>query len=289
MSQLLVSVLITGLFRTFDKCFPSIYENVISKNNCVVFFLIDGVWGPKIIWDFINKYPNMKIGWVLSQESYSSDVSFKAILDMIKNSDRPALQIEKFANALNSPNNNINWIEKGPDFIFKSSGSIIQWYQLWLLWQKVLYYENVNNVKFDQCIKLRTDILIGQPIIVNDEYFIHNNPFIKNIENQLTCSTIDEDCSLELIDKYNNDKIISLAVDIVIIAKRHIFQLMTNMIFHYGLYDDNSYFVFSSETCFKLFCKNNNIKQFMITDKNFPLYTYDINDKDKYLMIILRN
>jgi len=296
----LVAILITGSFRTFDKCLPTIYDNIISKNNSIVFFLIEGVWGPRIIWDNINKF-NINIGWVMSSESYR-DHNFNMIVEMIKNSDRKSLNKESFEKALTQPNNTVNWPSFGPNFIYNTSGSILQWYHLWLIWQRVLIYERDNNVKFDSVIKIRTDCLIGKPIIVptdNNFSLSSINPILKDLDiNNLlsinNChgepnSSNDNKITLDIIDNNINDKIISFGVDIVIMASRNVFKVISNMVFYYGIYDSDCVIPFNSENCFHQFCVNNNIVHYTIIDKNFPLYTKDVNDKDKYIMIILRN
>lgn len=287
-----VALLITGGFRTFDKSLETIYENIISKNDCICFFLVEGVWGPKIIWDNVNKYPGIKIGWLMSAESYR-DKHYNAIVEMTKNSDRDALKREVFERASAQPGNDIDWPNYGPNFIFNTSGSLLQFYQVWRLWQHVTRYERENNMKFTHAVRVRTDLLIGKPLFISDT-FAADNPILREMEknNEFTDAE-DESCeyfdSKRLtMDTYPGDYLITLGVDIVWIAKRNVFQQLTNMVFHYGIWDSGAAYAFNAEGCFHQFCKHNNIRHYYLTEKHFPLYTTNIEDKNKYLMIILR-
>lgn len=46
----------------------------------------------------------------------------------------------------------------------KNSGSMIEYYQAYLAYQQVLHYEQVNSIKYDYIVRLRTDVIYTQPL-----------------------------------------------------------------------------------------------------------------------------
>lgn len=275
------AVLMTGGFRTFDKIFPQVYKNVLSINNCVLFILCE-TDTPTQLFEILNGYPDIKIGAIIHAPSFR-DKQYNAIVQMIESSDRPGLSQTVYARA--SATDGLNWEQIGPGFI-KSSGSIIQYYQVWKLWQHVLEYERTHNMQFTHCMRTRCDITFSQPIYIHDEFVSHNSWYTAH---QLDTSLSRYHHTTHEITHHPNDYVITFCVDLVWIARRRVFDKLSQIIFHYGLWDSGHPFSFNSESTFHEFCTHYNIHHYGITEAHFPLYTHSMEDAEKHIMIIVRS
>jgi hypothetical protein len=282
------AILITGGFRTFDKVFPQIYKHVLAVNNCVLFILCE-TDKPDKLFEILNAYPDLKIGCVLHAPSFR-DKQYQAIETMTFASDRPALTYEILDRAQKT--DKLNWTEKGISFI-KSSGSILQHYQVWKLWQRVLEYERTHNMQFTHCMRTRCDITFNKPIFIHDNFEEHNSWYTEyQISNKLLTSpsnyhhTTHELASVSTTLK--TDYVITFSVDLVWIARRQTFDKLSQIVFHYGLWNSGHTFTFNAETTFHEFCTHYNIHHYGIIEKDFPLYSYSLEDSEKYIMVILR-
>jgi hypothetical protein len=281
------AILLTGGFRTLVQIFPSFYENVLTKNNCVLFIACE-VDDPKRLYEILDAYPHLRIGHILHTPSFR-DAQYHAIERMIETSDRPGLRPEVYERA--KQKDGMDWPNFGPNFI-KSSGSIIQYYQVWRLWPYVLEYEKRNHTKFTYCMRTRCDILFNKPIVLSDT-FTQSNPWYNEYQ---AAKKIDNGPSYyhhttyELVssETRNDDYVITFCVDLVWMAKRDVFTKLSQLVFHYGLWDSGFPFSFNSETTFQEFCGHHNIHHYGITEANFPLYAHTMEDAKNYIMIILR-
>ena len=60
-------------------------------------------------------------------------------------------------------------------------------------------------------------------------------------------------------------------------AKRHIFDRLSQIIFHYGLWDSGKDYTFNSETVFQMYCTKNGIMHIGIQEREWKVY-YPILD-----------
>lgn len=266
------AIILTGSYRSFEKIFPSIYTNLNLDKN--ILFLCFEINNDKELYEYLKLYPNLKIGNILTAPTFRTN-EYSYILDMI--STRPAVTEEVFKRAiLKELNNGVNtyW---SFDYL-RCSGSIIQYYQFWKIWQYVIEYELVNNMKFDNVIRSRSDIFINKPVL-DDMYNIVKSMYDNNLLEPVN-SYYDELTS-EVVQKLGDpmnqeDKVITLGTEQVWIGKRHIFDKLSQIIFHYGLWDSGKEYTFNSETTFHLFCKKNGIMhigiQERVWDVYYPLY-----------------
>jgi hypothetical protein len=262
------AVIITGQHRSFDKILPSLIKNIIEPNKCIVFICLEGTCE---IGDL-----TVNVGGIIIEPTFRN-LEFQAILDMTRNSNRPGLSTEVFERSRKA--DGINWIYS----YVEQSGSILQYYQFWKIWQKVIEYESKHNIKFENIIRTRTDIHISKPINISKVF----EGYIGNLysENKLIQSSKyfdDLDC---IIDK---NTVLTLGEEQVWISKRDNFNLLSQIIFHYGLYDSGFPFAFNSETQFHQFCKHHNLKHIGIKEKDWPMYSSSFEDANKYLFVIAR-
>jgi hypothetical protein len=285
-----VAILMTGGLRTLAQIFPNFHKNVLSVNKYTLFIACE-TDAPDTLFEILHRYPDLTIGAVLHTRSFRDDPHYQAIEHMIETSDRPGLRRDVYKRATDADGSAVNWLEIGPGFI-KSSGSIIQYYQVWKLWQHVLEYERTHtNIKFTHCMRTRCDILFNEPIKVTDQ-FVDSNPWYNayQLKHRIDANpsryhhTTHELTSVPL----QHDYVITFCVDLVWMSRRTTFDKLSQIIFHYGLWDSGHPYAFNSETTFHEFCKNYNIHHYGITETNFPLYAHSAEESRDHIMIIQR-
>jgi hypothetical protein len=286
-----VAILMTGGLRTLSQVFPNFHKNVLSVNKYTLFIACE-TDKPEKLFEVLGAYPDLNLGAVFHTRSFRDDPQYKAIVQMIETSDRPGLSHEVYKRALEVDKGKLNWLEVGPGFI-KSSGSIIQYYQVWKLWQHVLAYERTHpDMKFTHCMRTRCDIIFNEPIRVTDT-FTQSNPWYDTYQAE---HRIDNGSSryhhttneLATVSPQSKDYVITFCVDLVWMARRATFDKLSQIIYHYGLWDSGHPFSFNSETTFHEFCVNHNIHHYGITETNFPLYAHSMEATRNHIMIILR-
>jgi hypothetical protein len=267
------AIIITGQYRSFDNIFESIVKNIIEPNNCIVFICIEGTCK---IQDILNRYPSVKIGNIIVESTFRN-IEFQSILHMIRNSNRPGLSPEVFERSRRA--DGINWQYS----YVEQSGTILQYYQFWRIWQKVLEYERKNSIKFDNVMRTRTDIYLSKPInisIVFDGYIRELYSSQKLVESSKYFD--------DIVDDINHSTVVTLGEEQVWISRRDNFNMLSQLIFHYGLYDSGFPFAFNSETQFHQFCKHHNLKHIGIKEKDWPMYSSSLEQAEKYLFVIAR-
>lgn len=286
-----VAILMTGGLRTLSQIFPNFHKHVLSVNKYTLFVACE-TDTPDKLFEVLGAYPDINLGTVIHTASFRTDPQYQAIERMIETSDRPGLRHEVYARATAADACGTNWIAIGPGFI-KSSGSIIQYYQVWKLWQHVLAYERTHpEVKFTHCMRTRCDIIFNEPIRITDK-FTESNLWYDAYQAQ---HRIDNNASryhhttreLASISPQSNEYVITFCVDLVWMARRTTFDKLSQIIYHYGLWDSGHPYSFNSETTFHEFCVNHNIHHYGITEANFPLYAHSMEETRNHIMIILR-
>jgi len=259
------AVIITGQYRSFDKILPSLIKNIIEPNNCIVFICLEGSCQIEPL--------GITVGGIIVEPTFRNS-EFQAILDMVRNSSRPGLSPEVFERSRQA--DGLNWQYS----YVEQSGTILQYYQFWRIWQKVLEYERQHNMKFENIMRTRTDIYISRPIDIS-------NVFSGYIENLYANNKLVEK-SKYFDDLARSDGVITLGEEQVWISKRENFNILSQLIFHYGLYDSGFPFAFNSETQFHQFCKHHGLKHIGIKEKEWTMYCGSLDEADKYLFVIAR-
>lgn len=124
-----------------------------------------------------------------------------------------------------------------------SSGTVLQYYQLWKAWTMLLEYEAANNMKFDVVVRCRLDSLLTEPLVFSMPQFCSRVPF---------CIT--------------PNRVITFGHEQFWVAPRDVFALLGPMVFTYGTWDSGGLFAFNSESFFAEFCKANHIGHDMFWD-----------------------
>jgi hypothetical protein len=219
-----LAILLTGGLRTLAQIFPNFHKNVLSVNKHTLFIACE-TDTPDKLFEALSRYPDINIGAVIHTPSFRNEPQYQAIERMIETSDRPGLSREVYKRATEADGcGGTNWLAIGPGFI-KSSGSIIQYYQVWKLWQHVLAYERAQpDVKFTHCMRTRCDIIFNEPIRITDA-FNEYNPWYDRYQ---TLRRIDNGSSryhhttheLASVSPQSTEYVITFCVDLVWMARR---------------------------------------------------------------------
>jgi hypothetical protein len=264
------AIAVTGQFRTLETTFPFILNNIVIPNNGTLFILTDDY---DKLNELLSKYPKCKIGGILCKKTFIDD-EYRSIFNMIKTSNRAGLTEDVFERSRKS--DGINW-----QFSYlENSGSVLQYYQFWKIWNLVVKYEREHNIKFTHCVRTRTDIMITKPITVDN---IFKTVDIKTL-------ILDSGCyhNSPSIDYDIDDTLVTLGTDHTWIGTRNTLDKLSNLIFYYGYWDSGFPFSFNSETTLHQFCKNFNITHIGIIEKNWPLYTYSNDEAMKWLFSVVK-
>jgi len=140
-----IAILYTGEFRTCEKTIHYTKQNILLNDDVHIFAIIQSQY-ENIQHDsnFIKSHMGLHIKHLTNFNK--TDKLWSSIQDELL-SNMPIHQCT------------YNYL--------KNSGSMIEYYQAYLAYQQVLHYEQVNNIKYDYIIRLRTDVIYTQPLTFN--------------------------------------------------------------------------------------------------------------------------
>ena len=138
-----LAIFYTGLFRTFEKTYKYLFENVLLNDECHIFACIDKADEDKkeILEEKLGKH----LKTICFVEKYNEEM-------------RDIWNNHVFL-ALNGKVHH-SWI----DYLLHRSGSVFEYYQLYKCYQNMIEYENENNIKYDYVLRIRLDMIINQKI-----------------------------------------------------------------------------------------------------------------------------
>lgn len=129
-----VAVLYTGEIRTLEKTTPFFRKHILNSTNADIFATLQGT---------------------ISCDKFENIVKYD-FQDNLKSLHWFSREEYKLQDHL------INAMQLTPEWknYLKNSGSMIEYYQLYLSFMKMREYEDVNGFKYDYVIRLRTDVVI---------------------------------------------------------------------------------------------------------------------------------
>lgn len=138
-----VAILFTGALRTIKKTMRHFKQNVLLNQDVDVFACLQND----------TQESNQSIETWIHQEigSYLKNIQW---VDITQHSDWVSIRDKMLSNLSLNP----TWKE-----YIKNSGSIIEYYQLYLAYQKMCYYEDTHQ-RYKYIIRLRTDNIFAKPI-----------------------------------------------------------------------------------------------------------------------------
>jgi hypothetical protein len=319
------ALLLVGGYRTFEKTWKLINDNLIASNDAVVFAYCETNYSCEDLRYILEKkFGEEHVGKVVAISSTKNEEYLNLQKFLIKN--KPALQKEVFEYA--SANDQYHWDQS----YIKNSGSIYQYYMLMKCFQLMIDYEKEYDINFDIIVKSRFDIVIGKKLdlrnffsrinlnIINDcqcnddlyirslgsqyiyeSYLNGNKLYEPTLRYELYPYTghsryinndNNEDVYKKIIQKINKDNHIwTFYHDQVWIGKRHVFNYLYGMVYFYGSYiNPNVSCPFNSETFFTHHLNHLNIKQYMFSTKEDNIFNMrsDLIDSIPGIMEIIR-
>ena len=198
----------------------------------------------------------------------------------------------------------------------RNSGSMIEYNQLYLAFNEMKKYEELNNIRYDYVIRLRTDVVITRSIDFSWLAFteeqieskanrlkeIYSDYSVSHLMNNLLCeerrsfvnrSDLSHEVS-DIIDYIKNGRyIISLRKNVFYIVKRELVDDFIEIGIKYGSIKDYAYANwFDAESQLELFLKRANITYFdSVTEvEGDSLYKYYVcNYFDQHGNLLIRD
>jgi hypothetical protein len=151
-----IAIIYTGEIRTCDSTIELFKKNVILNEDYHVFSVIQ-------IKDNVDYYTN------LIEKTLKDNLKSFVIFD--KN-DNNWIQLRD--ELLNNIDIGSNWKS-----YLANSGSMIEYYQMYLSFKNIQEYENKHNFKYDFVLRFRTDTVLKD--MIQFDYSILNCEYIKNL------------------------------------------------------------------------------------------------------------
>jgi hypothetical protein len=180
-----IAILYTGEERTLEDTLPYFKKNILLNDNVHVYCIIQTK-----NYDKVKKLIDFYIGTNLKSLEWfdNNDLVWRCIQSKLLE------------------NINIGYDSKN---YLRSSGSMVEYYQLWLAYVAMTNKENTENFKYDYIIRNRTDIIVNKPIDFK-WLELSNEDIIKRLE--IINNTI--------LDKKSQDSVLNIFMNTLIDFKR---------------------------------------------------------------------
>lgn len=232
-----IGIIYTGESRTIESTIETFKDNILLNDNYHVFAVLQTENS-----EYIEKLVKANIKDNLkSYENFNkNDFCWNVIQD----------------NLLNIIKTNEFWYQ----YLKYKSGSMIEYYQMYLAYQRIVEYEYKNNFKYDYVIRIRCDVIITHPIYF--DWDMYDEAYIKKCFEEIQAHK-----------KYEN----LICPDALII-------FMNSLFFKNRIYCDveiENNCIISSDN-FKIFLQTNNEKIFFSMLKEYL-------NKGKFLITLREN
>ena len=266
------ALLISGQLRTFDKCFSNIYDNVILPNDFDVFLFIDSRSEdiPEHIFNIINKNSCIKkVEFMNSSDNREFSVELENIMNK-----------KSLVDLIIKDNCNISSIQ----YYLRNGGSILEYYQFLKCYKIMEEYEKIENINYGFVMRGRFDMAFSEKFdIINFYKNVLPNLIISNKEKEVEPEHMGchkEDCNRRfeitnnfsgqlsfmfrhMIDtgniKSNKSCIFSVRGNQIWAGLRDDMNILKNLIYKYGDYDNNDGRQWDSECHFHNFITRNGL------------------------------
>jgi hypothetical protein len=268
MSSKKIAVLYTGEIRTIENTSPYFRKNILDPTNADIFAIIQGT------------ISNQAFETILIEHWRSNLKSF----DWFYREHYNDLQ-DRLIENMNLP---FHW-----QYYLKTSGSMVEYYQLYLAFQKMREYEERNGFKYDFVIRLRTDVLITRPL----DFSIFDEPEKrwKQVGQSLplffsslfSLERVQSDQLIEIQGPPNTDKIqeyltngeylVTIRKNVFYFGKRNVFEKIASLGITYGHWKSPKYdHWFDAESQLHTICEKKGVDVFdsMTQFEGESLYQY---------------
>lgn len=265
------AVIVTGQERTLRRTIRLLKQNLLEANNAVVFLACETDDPARTA----SYFQGTEYGGSVLLPTFRTP-EFNAFMTLLVVGDRPAVQPEVFDRS------GEGWTMH----YLRSSGTVIQYYQVWKAWLMLLEYEKANNMQFDMVVRCRPDTLLTERIDLSK---------LTTSADELTCRSMGLQRIMdrgEVTGQPWGDKVVwTLGQEQFWVAKRDTFALLGPMVFAFGCWDSGTLFAFNSECFFTEFCKMNHITHWVYGDGDMFNYNHPGDDEvleDPGLLTLLR-
>jgi hypothetical protein len=147
-----IAILYTGELRTIEKTLDLFRKNILESNKDQVEFSVFCCIQPSSYGKDLNK---VVFEQIIRDKMGSHCKSLQWFLrsDPLFNAYQQR-ELSNLESTLTS-----NWIE-----YLRNSGSMIEYYQLWISFQDMITYERKNRMKFDYILRFRADLIWNEPL-----------------------------------------------------------------------------------------------------------------------------
>lgn len=225
-----IAVIVNGQERGLRRTAGLLKQNLLLPNDAVMFLACES-GNPAVTASY---FQGAQYGGSLILPSLR-DAEFNAFMYFLDTCNRPAITSEAFGRS--GEGWNMGYLH--------SSGTVIQYYQVWKAWQMILDYERANNMRFDIVVRCRTDSILTEKLDLSLPYF--------GSERIRTRQTGAAEVTLR------DNNVVTFGQEQFWVARRDVFALLGPMLFSYGSWDSGGLYPFNSESFFAQFCKANNI------------------------------
>jgi len=247
-----IAILLTGELRTIEKTLIHFKNNIVDNLDCDVYCVLqpnkDGT-GNDI--SYYEKY----VKEILGDKCKKIHVFYRN--DWLFNAYQTEL-LDNFKNKL--PNNWINYL--------RTSGSMIEYYQLWLAYNDMVKYEMINNIRYDYIIRFRTDLYWNDKL--NFDWLNISENEIRNRINLFVNN-----------DKNITNKELLAKIMVTIISEKQLKNMIDDLVNEYNPLDDE-YLNSNDKLIDKLLNIDYNSKEYELLLKEFIL-------NGKYILTFRKN
>jgi hypothetical protein len=238
------AVLFTGQERTLPRTIKLLRRNLLEPNNTTVFLACESMDSDSLK----GRFDGLEIGGTDIRSTFR-DPEFTAFINVVWCSGRRGLLRGVFERS-----------QEGYtiDYVF-TSGTLLQYYQIWKAWMLLLEYETTHKVKFDVVVRCRPDALITEKLNLSSVLS----------SDELTCRSFGSERIRRLITPTGDPTekaVLTLGAEQIWIARRDVFALLGPMLLFYGYWDSGSKYAFNSESFFEQFCKMNHLVYWPLFD-----------------------
>lgn len=259
------AILFVGQERSLARTIGSLRANLLAPNNPVVFLACETDCPERVL----SQFDGFEIGGAVLLPSFRTP-EYGHIVEMALG--RPAASEEVFERARRA--DGLCWTSN----YLRTSGTILQYYQLWRAWTSLLDYEKTHDMTFDWCMKCRLDVQWSVPFVVDGipregEESVRRamgNAHMAAHARDLTNTHgyyehgFGMPCSTNIVWSWGPEQ--------VFLSSRAVFQSLGPMVFQFGLWDSTGPFAFNSESFFHQFCIHHSLVHWVFMESGNPMF-----------------
>ena len=305
-----IAILYTGELRTIKKTIDYFVNNILELYDCSVFASLQASsYGQKLSENEYSTFIKDKLGIRLKSLNWI-DKENKEYINISNN-------ILNNLNIYNLDSRSIRYLKQNIDFnrlketeniktYLKSSGTLIEHFQIYQSYLSMIEFENVNNIKFDYVMRFRTDTILFKKLNLGIFNFSKEN-FDKKLSLYQSADILDTANKIinsfifpELINQ--NRKIIKseikyifeylkkqkfvlvIRANLIYITNRENIDTISNIINEYakkGHELEPSHY-WNAENQFRSICIRNNIDMFNFENESDQEFFFNF-DKDTFV------